>query len=160
MQVGKSKCKTSMDVHRNFFWETSSTCCLSFSECWRYNVNRRSQNASSFLHQQRSQNDAEMTMPPWNKLANIFRWCFISISTVRNQTEGTVARTSGGWPIPNKIPGCPTVLLHIVIAPCYGNSQKNALRYSSAASPNFFGGKYFGIREQQYLVLGQNHKIS
>jgi len=28
--------------------------------------------------------------PPRKKLVKIFRWCFISISTVRKQTEGTV----------------------------------------------------------------------
>jgi len=39
-------------------------------------------------NQRRSQNEAEKAMaPPINK---VFRWCFISISTVRKQMEGTV----------------------------------------------------------------------
>jgi len=36
--------------------------------------------------QRRSQNEAEEAMPPPKKLVKIFRWCFISISTVRKQT--------------------------------------------------------------------------
>jgi len=41
--------------------------------------------------QMRSQNEAEEAMaPPEKKLVKIFRWCFISISTTRKQTEGTV----------------------------------------------------------------------
>jgi len=31
--------------------------------------------------------------PPPKKLVKIFRWCFVSISTVRKQTEGTVGLT-------------------------------------------------------------------
>ena len=31
--------------------------------------------------------------PPPKKLVKIFRWCFISISTVGKQTEGTVGLT-------------------------------------------------------------------
>jgi len=36
-----------------------------------------------------SQNQAEDAMDPRKKL-KIFRWCFISLSTVRKQTEGTI----------------------------------------------------------------------
>jgi len=39
------------------------------------------------VDQRRSQNEAEEAMPPSPKK---LRWCFISISTVRKQTEGTV----------------------------------------------------------------------
>jgi len=44
--------------------------------------------------QRRSQNKAEEAMPPPEKLVKIYRWCFISISTVRKQTEGTVGLVS------------------------------------------------------------------
>ena len=67
--------------------------------------------------------------------------------------EGTIERTS----LPNKIHGCVTVLRYIEIPPCYDSNHKNALCCSSVASPKFFLGKYFEIREQQYLVLG--HRV-
>jgi len=50
--------------------------------------------------------------------------------------EGTIEHTS----LPNKIPGCTTVLRHIEIAPCYDSSHKNALCCSSVASPKIFCG--------------------
>jgi len=39
-----------MGVRRNFSRGGTSTFCLSFSGCWRYNENGRSQNAFLFLH--------------------------------------------------------------------------------------------------------------
>jgi len=45
---------------------------------------------SSTVHQSRSQNEAEEAMTPPKKLVKIFRCCFVSISTVRKQTEGSV----------------------------------------------------------------------
>ena len=43
------------------------------------------------LGQRRNQNEAEEAMPPPppRKPVAVFRWCFISISSVRKQTEGT-----------------------------------------------------------------------
>jgi len=40
--------------------------------------------------QRRSQNEAEEAMAPLERTCKIFRWCFISISIVRQQTEETV----------------------------------------------------------------------
>jgi len=71
-----------------------SACCVQWRSFVHSTIlsleNSRSQLQLVTMRQRHSQNEAEEAMAPPKKLVKIFRWCFISISTVRKQTEGTV----------------------------------------------------------------------
>jgi len=65
--------------HKHFLFGTYIKCLVYFWYIFQLSV--------CMIYQRRSQNEAEEAMPPPKILAKIFRWCFISISTVRKQTE-------------------------------------------------------------------------